>query len=226
MGSWPTIILPVEKLHGTLEMANPFFVGIAGGSCTGKGYLCRHLQEILTPARCAVIPMDAYYRDLSYFLPHERKARNFDHPDAIDHSLFLEHLRILLAGGEIGLPAYDFATHTRVLSFQRIRAKGRIIFIEGLFALFWKEVRDLLTIKLFIDLGWETCLARRIERDMIERRRTRDDVEQQFHQSVLPMYENHVAPTCRHADLVLPGDAPIDKLTHRVLKAIAARGVM
>lgn len=201
-------------------MNNRHLIGIAGGSCSGKGYLCKHIVSSLLPSVCLVVPMDAYYKDLSHVAPHERNLFNFDVPDALDHDLLIEHLSILISGGSVDLPVYEFSTHTRSKESKKINAEGNIILVEGLFALYWEELRQLLSAKIFIDIGSVHCLKRRVVRDIIERGRTKKSVVQQFNQSVLPMYHSYVAPTRQFADMVLPGDSPVEELTNIVAQII------
>lgn len=150
-------------------------VGIAGGSCAGKGYLCHHLHAQFTPSKCSVLPMDCYYKDLFHLPLEERHASNFDHPDALDYELFQEHLKILISGGTVSMPVYDFRTHTRSISNEKeIHARGKVLLVDGIFALYRSEISQLYDVKVFVDLDPEICLKRRIERDVQERGRTRE----------------------------------------------------
>ena len=191
-------------------------VGIAGGSCSGKGYLCRYLLEVLHPMPCLVLPMDAYYRDLSHLNQEDRAVRNFDAPESMDHDLLIMHLDALITGSPINLPIYDFTTHTRTPASKSIHTTGGIILLEGIFALYWQEIRQRLNAKVFISLDSDTCLRRRIKRDVRERGRTPENVKSQFFKTVLPMYKRYVAHTRQYADLVLEGDAPVAVSATRV----------
>lgn len=193
-----------------------FLIGIAGGSCVGKGYLCTYIQDHVFPWQSLILPIDAYYRDLSHIPSHQRNAHNFDVPDAIDQTLLIQHLGHLVSGGTVDVPEYDFATHTRSGKCRGVSAHGKIILVEGLFALYWEEVRQLLSAKVFLDLDSEKSLTRRIERDVRERGRSAESVKQQFRETVLPMYDRYIAPTRRFADLVLSADAPIAELGVKV----------
>lgn len=204
-------------------MKSNFLIGIAGGSCSGKGYLCRHVQAVLHPDPCLVLPMDAYYRDLSNLTQAERAVRNFDAPDSLDHDLLILHLDALVAGRPIDLPVYDFTTHTRTRASKSIHPAGEIILVEGIFALYWEEVRRRLAAKVFISLDSDTCLRRRIERDVRERGRTRENVTSQFFKTVLPMYDRHVAPTRQYADLVLEGNASVAVSATQLIDLITRR---
>lgn len=146
-------------------MGAPVLIGVTGGSCSGKGYLCGRIRESLPPGRCVVLPLDAYYRDLSPLPPDERHRRNFDTPDALDHVLLHEHLEQAASGGVVDLPVYDFSTHTRLPRSERLDAGDKIVLVEGLFSLYWEGIRRFFSLGVFLDLDAETCLGRRIERD-------------------------------------------------------------
>ncbi len=115
------------------------------------------------------------------------------------------------------MPGYNFRTHTRAPETMKISSGGRIILLEGLFAFYWKEIRDLTRLKVFIELEAKTCLERRIERDTRDRGRTVKTILSQFHSRVLPMYDRYIAPTRRYADLVVRGDAAQQDTVERIL---------
>jgi uridine kinase len=167
-----------------------------------------------------VLPMDAYYRDLSHLNQEERAIRNFDAPDSMDHDLLILHLDALIAGRTIHQPIYDFSTHTRTPASKIIHAVEGVILMEGIFALYWEEVRQRLDAKVFISLDSDACLSRRIKRDVRERGRTPENVRSQFFRTVLPMYNRYVAPTRQYADLVLEGDTSVALSATRVADLI------
>ncbi|GAX62917.1 uridine kinase [Candidatus Scalindua japonica] len=166
--------------------------------------------------------MDCYYRDLSYLSLNERHRSNFDHPDAIDYELFREHLEVLISGGVVYMPLYDFHTHTRSVSREEIQARGKVILVDGLFALYWSEISKLYDLKVFINLDSVICLQRRIKRDVQYRGRSYLSVKKQYYKTVLPMYEKYIAPTQYHADLSLHGDMPVQESVRQMLQAINA----
>ncbi len=184
----------------------PYLIGIAGPSCAGKTELSRHLARLLS---AAILPLDCYYFDLSH-LPLEQRARhNFDIPSALDHDLFLQHLQMLHRGEPAPRPVYDFATHSRTGRVEVVKP-GRFIIVEGLFVLYWEDVRNTFATRVFVDLDDKTCLDRRILRDVKERGRTPESVILQFTETVRPMAEKYIRPTHAFADVVVCGDDPID----------------
>jgi len=203
----------------------PYLIGIAGPSCAGKSYLSSRLCDELnsspkTPA-AAILRLDSYYRDLAHLELEQRAHSNFDSPEALDSRLLIEHARGLALGESIDKPVYDFKTHSRTGLTERVEP-GEFIIIEGLFALYWDEIRAVLSTKVFVDLGEQVCLARRIERDTRERGRTRESILRQFQDTVEPMAREYVHPTRQFADVVLTGDDDIGSEVQAVLSHIAA----
>lgn len=199
----------------------PHMIGIAGATCSGKSRLARHLRTTVPEKRVVLLHMDAYYRDLSAVHPSERENRNFDTPEAIDHELFHRQIATLSTGRAISGPVYDFSTHTRSNHSVQVTPED-VVIVEGLFVLFWEEVRRLLHTKVFIDLPAETSLARRLERDVKERGRTRESVLRQYHQTVKPMTEQSVLPTRQFADVVVNGEAPVEDSAAVVVNHLSA----
>ena len=142
----------------------------------------------------------------------QRAHWNFDAPEALDTDLLFRDVQQLHKGIAIEKPIYDFTTHSRTTDTERVEPRNFII-IEGLFALYWDEIVKLLGTKVFVDLGHDICLERRIERDIRERGRTRESVLEQYHSTVLPMAKRFVHPTRDKADIIVTGD---DAIEHEV----------
>jgi uridine kinase len=203
-----TLTCSVEK---TLTI--PQLIGIAGPSCAGKSELARGLARALS---APILPLDGYYLDLSHLSTDERARRNFDMPDVLDHELFVRHLTELHQGHEIARPVYDYATHCRTGQVETVRPTPFLI-IEGLFLFYWEAVRDLLALRIFVDLDDQSCLERRLVRDVQQRGRTAESVRTQYSETVRPMAEKYIGPTRTFADLVLRGDAPLEDSVAAVL---------
>lgn len=195
-------------------------IGIAGPSGAGKTALARRLVERLADRRALRLPLDAFYRDRADLAPALREVSNFDHPDSIDRPLLLDRLAGLAAGHRVTLPVYRFETHTRAAHGREVGPAGFVV-ADGLFALYWPELRALLRIKVFVELDPATCLARRIARDVAERGRTERSVRAQYERTVRPMCERFVRPAREHADLVLDGHAPLEESASAVLALVA-----
>ena len=79
-----------------------------------------------------------------------------------------------------------------------------VLIVEGILIFSEPELADLLDIKLFVDTDADVRILRRIKRDVIERGRTLESVEQQYLKTVKPMHELYVEPAKRRADLIVP----------------------
>lgn len=196
-----------------------YLIGIGGPSCAGKTELARYVAQLLA---APMLSLDSYYRDLRNIPLDQRGARNFDIPDALDHDLFVKQLTEYAAGHPLAHPVYDFKTHSRTDQTQLI-APGKFLIVEGLFALYWADVRALMGTKVFVDAPDDVCLARREERDIRERGRTKESVWEQYSQTVRPMAERYVRPTQEFADLRLSGEMPLSETSATVLEHVRRR---
>lgn len=180
----------------------PLFIGIAGGSGSGKTTIAQAVVERLE-GRVALVPHDAYYRHMPELNFDERTRVNYDHPASLETELLVEHLGSLRMGVPIEQPVYDFSTHLR--SEQTIKVEpGMVVVVEGILVLSEPELRSELDLKIFVDTDPDLRLARRIERDITERGRTVESVLEQYFATVRPMHIEFVQPSMRYADLIIP----------------------
>ncbi len=168
-----------------------------------------------------VLTLDSYYRDLAHLPLSERAGMNFDTPDALESELLIEHLQQLMAGHSVQAPVYDFSQHIRAAQTRLIQPSFFII-LEGLWALYWEQVRGLASLKVFVAAPDDICLARRIARDTRERGRTAESVVEQYRRAVQPMARLYILPTMRYADLVLDGAGRLEESVEAVLARIPA----
>jgi uridine kinase len=196
-----------------------YLVGIAGASCSGKSALASRLVPALEPLSATVIALDDYYHDLSALPAEQSERRNFDVPGAIDVDLLERHLKCLAEGLKIDKPVYRFETHTRA-TWTECVSPTRVVILEGLFALYWPSIRNLMGTKAFVAVSDATSLCRRMSRDVRERGRSADGARRQYEDQVLPMYERHVLPTRAHADLVVSGEGALEVSAAIVVKHI------
>ncbi|HEY0987205.1 MAG TPA: uridine kinase [Kofleriaceae bacterium] len=204
-------------------MFRPLVVGIAGGTGSGKTTVAQRLAGAMPPGRCATIEHDAYYRDQGHLAPDERAAINYDHPSALESALLAEHLRELRAGRAVEVPIYDFATHTRRRETRPV-GPARVILVEGILVFSEPALREQMDIKLFVDTDPDIRLMRRIRRDLEERGRTFQSVRDQYYATVRPMHIEHVEPTRRWADLIIPeggdNDVALDVLLGQLWRIV------
>ena len=178
-------------------------IGIAGGSGSGKSTLASEIIQSLGSDNVLVIQHDSYYRDRSHIPPAERENINYDHPDAIETSLLVSHLKELRKGRPVEIPIYDFITHTRKSAANTTYPK-KFVFVEGIFILVDEALRQLMDIKVYVDTDDDIRLIRRLQRDIIERGRTLKSVINQYKSTVKPMHKAFVEPSKRYADIIVP----------------------
>jgi uridine kinase len=192
-------------------------IGMAGCSGSGKSTLAAALARALN---ATVFPLDFYYRDLTQFPLDSRHKRNFDHPDSLESELIVEHVRVLAAGLPIERAVYDFRLHARVVgSFDTITPRCAVI-VEGILALHYAELLPCYGFSIYVDAPPDVCLARRIERDMRERHRTKQSIREQFIETTLPMASLYVMPTRSLASITVDGTQPTGHLVEQVLLRI------
>jgi uridine kinase len=181
----------------------PLFIGVAGGTGSGKSTVARALADGLPQASVGVIDHDAYYRDRSDLSDEERAHLNYDHPDSLDNDLLVEHLQALKAGRTVEVPIYDFVTHSRRRERRKLEP-AKIIIVEGILVFVEERVRRLLDIKLFVDTDADLRVFRRIRRDLEQRGRSFQSIREQYYATVRPMHLTYVEPSKRWADLIIP----------------------
>lgn len=184
-------------------MKQTIIIGISGPSASGKTVLAKNLLTALRSCEVALISEDSYYKDQSHMTFEERVKTNYDHPNAFDHELMIEHLKLLQKGLDVHIPTYDFTTHSRSPETRHIQ-KHRIIILEGILLLVEEELRHLMDIKIFVDTPLDICLIRRMQRDIVQRGRSLESVLDQYQETVRPMYFQFIEPSKRHADIIVP----------------------
>jgi len=193
-----------------LMLNAPYFIGICGGSGSGKTTFCRQMVSILGEDRVLHISQDSYYRDLTHLPLEERAKVNFDHPDIVEFPLLVSHLDELFFGKTILLPKYDFSKHIRVVNSDIIMPKP-IVLVEGILLFSDDATQKRLNHKVFIDVPEETRFERRLKRDIKERGRTAESVLHQLQVNVKPMHNLFVEPARKQADQIVSGEKPFDQ---------------
>jgi uridine kinase len=181
----------------------PFVIGIAGGTGAGKTTIARALAHAVPAEHVAAIEHDHYYRDLRHLSPEARDRVNFDHPDALESDLLVEHLVRLRRGEPIEVPIYDFATHTRRTETRAVEPSP-VVLVEGILVLADAALREQLDLKVYVDTDADIRVLRRIARDLHERARSFESVREQYYATVRPMHLQFVEPSKRWADVIIP----------------------
>jgi len=181
-------------------------IAIAGASASGKSLfaqtICEEIQQEFGEECISILKEDSYYRSQDKVSLSNREKINYDHPDAIEYSLFEAHLQELIAGRNINAPVYSFKTHTRTKHTAVVR-HSKVIIVEGILLLSNKRLNELFDIKIFMDTPLDVCLLRRIRRDTLERGRDVGSILQQYLETVRPMYYEFIDPSKMHADIMV-----------------------
>jgi uridine kinase len=178
-------------------------IGICGGTGSGKTTVANRILESVSKGEVVFLQQDSYYRNLDQLPVDIRNVVNFDHPDAIDNDLLIEHLRALKRGRAVELPLYDFKTHSRREETLHVEPQP-IIIIEGILIFAEPRLLDEMDIKVYVDTPDDIRFIRRLSRDVAERGRTVESVIEQYLATVRPMHTQFVEPSKRCADVIIP----------------------
>eukprot|EP00756_Hemistasia_phaeocysticola_P001536 Hpha_TRINITY_DN11079_c0_g1::TRINITY_DN11079_c0_g1_i1::g.92889::m.92889/K00876/udk, UCK; uridine kinase len=181
-----------------------YLIGVCGASASGKTTLCKEVHREMgsLTGKVAIVSMDSFYKT-----PTDEELRdignyNFDHPNAFDFEAIAQCFRELQKSGTAEIPMYSFESHARLPETESVT--GEVVFFEGILSLHDATVRGLLDLTIFVDCDLDTCLVRRIRRDIAERGRTIEGVLKQYEHTVKPMYETFVQPQKKYADIIVP----------------------
>jgi uridine kinase len=210
-----------------MSSARPFFIGVAGGTCSGKTTVSERLSELAGDTHLALIKLDSYYIDRTEQPFDERAAANYDHPDAFDWQLLNDHIAALTAGASVPVPVYDYTVHNRS-GDVRVVHPARIVVVEGILVLYDAMLRERFDLKVFIDTDADLRLIRRLTRDVVERGRTPDSIIAQYLATVRPSHEQFIEPSKRYADVIFPeggrNEPALEVLLARVRELVRLAG--
>jgi uridine kinase len=199
-------------------------IGICGGTGSGKTTVANRILESVSADEVVFLQQDSYYRNITDLPLDYRNIANFDHPDALDNDLLVNHVRRLKAGEAVELPVYDFRTHTRMNETRHVEAKP-IVIVEGILIFADPRLLEQMDIKVFVDTPDDIRFIRRLRRDLDERGRTVESVIEQYVVTVRPMHMQFVEPSKRHADVIIPEGGhnlvSIDLLSGKIRERLA-----
>ena len=178
-------------------------IGVAGGTGSGKSTLVKRLQEAFHEQDVVTLCHDYYYKAHPELTYEERTKLNYDHPQAFDTQMMVEHIQALKNNVPVERPIYSFVEHTRMAETVCVKP-SRVIIVDGILIFENKELRDMMDIKVFVDTDADIRLARRILRDVCDRGRTMQSVIEQYTTTVKPMHEEFVEPSKKYADVIIP----------------------
>ncbi|MFL6274702.1 MAG: uridine kinase [Blastocatellia bacterium] len=199
-------------------------IGISGGTGSGKTTVTQKIIASVGADSVVYLQQDAYYRNLGDMPLELRHKVNFDHPDAIDISLMMNHMEALRAGENIEQPTYDYATHSRRAESIHVEPRP-VIIVEGILVFFDPQMRRLMDLKIFVDCDADIRFIRRLDRDVHERGRSLDSIISQYTTTVRPMHLQFVEPSKRYADIIIPegghNEVGIDMITCKIQSILA-----
>jgi uridine kinase len=178
-------------------------LGIAGGTGSGKTTVARAIVEQIGADQIAYLEHDSYYRDLEHMSQEDRRRVNFDHPDAFETSLLVDHVKTLISGQSVEQPVYSYESSVRTGETITVAPKSLIV-IEGILVLENYALQSLMDIKIFVDTDDDIRLLRRVRRDTEERGRSLEGILGQYEATVRPMHLAFVSPSRRQADVIIP----------------------
>lgn len=178
-------------------------IGICGGTGSGKTTIAKRIVESVGEENVNLIEQDSYYRNLADMPLDERRQANFDHPDAVDSDLLINHIKRLMDGYPVKIPKYDFTTHTRLPESLDLEPRT-VTLLEGILLFSEPRLLEFLDLKVFVDTPDDIRLVRRIRRDMDERGRTLAQTLDQYEKTIRPMHYEFVEPSKRQADIIIP----------------------
>lgn len=180
-------------------------IGIAGGTGSGKTTVVEKILKELPQQNVSVITQDSYYHSTNHLNSIERTQINFDHPSSIDFSLLVNHINQLKSGQSIEQPIYSFLDHNRTDQTIKI-APPKVLIIEGILIFNYKFLRDLCSIKIFVQAEADERLIRRVKRDIQERGRDLNEVLSRYQDTLKPMHDQFIEPTKEFSDIIIPND--------------------
>lgn len=205
---------------------HPIVIGIAGGSGSGKTTVAHRVQERFPQNTVEIIHHDCYYVDRPELDLEQRAAINYDHPNAFETGLLVEHIAQLRAGNVVQRPQYDYSTHRRAPETAPV-LPADILFVEGILVLESRVLRETMDIRLFVDVDADERFIRRMGRDISERGRDLQSVIQQYRTTVRPMHQQFVEPSKRYAQIIIPegghNAVAIDMISAKVHEILARR---
>lgn len=204
----------------------PLVIGIAGGTGSGKSTIADAMVAATQPGLVRILPQDVYYKRSDAPVFHSGAVVNYDEPVAFDTPLLVEQIDALIRGRSIARPVYDFEASDRSSRTVSVDP-APVVVIEGILVLHESELRDRMSLKVFVDAPPDERFIRRLERDVSERGRSPQSVIDQYRTTVKPMHDLYVEPTKQYADLIVPeggnNQVAIAVLANHVRAFIAGR---
>ncbi|PSS30405.1 Uracil phosphoribosyltransferase [Actinidia chinensis var. chinensis] len=214
----------IQSNYGSEEVPHkqPFIIGLAGGTASGKATVCNMIISQLHDQRVVLVSQESFYHSLTDEQLEKISEYNFDHPDAFNTELLLLCMERLKHGHAVSIPNYDVKSHKCIEPDRKVNPSD-VIILEGILVLQDQHVRDLMNMKIFVDTDSDVRLARRIQRDTVERGRNIENVLDQYTKFVKPSFEEFILPSKKHADVIIPRGADNDVAIDLIVQHIRTK---
>jgi uridine kinase len=174
--------------------SKPFIMGIAGGSGSGKTFFLNRFLDHFTKDEVCLVSQDDYYFPVGHTMTkEENRLYNFDVPETIDRAHFYLDITRLINNETIYKKEYTFNNPDAVPKMLEIKP-APIMIVEGLFIFHFKEIAELLDLRIFIEADEEVALLRRLKRDLEERGYSNEDAMYKWENHVVPAYKEFLLP--------------------------------
>ena len=181
----------------------PFLIGICGGSLSGKSFLMEEISKSIGPEyEVCKISLVNYYQNLSTEDYKKKETFNYDKPEAINFDLLYQNLDNLLNKRPAKLPKYDIKECIRYDNQIEVK-QCDVIILEGIFSFYNEKIRNLIDLKIFIDVDKDIQLSKIIYRDIFDKNRILKDVIKKYHKFIKPSYNEYILPTMKYADIII-----------------------
>jgi uridine kinase len=191
--------------------SKPYIIGITGGSASGKTHFLRSLMQALDPSTVCLVSQDNYYRNLEFQPKDHEGIENFDLPASIDEDLYAADILKLINGQQVQINEYNFNNDNQTPGKLLTYKPAPLLIIEGIFVFHFKQIDQLLDLRLFVDASEMVKIKRRIIRDNVERGYDLHDVLYRYEHHVTPSYKNYIEPYKESADLIIPNNHNFQK---------------
>ena len=205
------------------ERFTPITVGIMGGSASGKTTFANALAEALADFSPIVLNQDSYFRDWSEYSEAEReRVITANHPDAVLWDALITDIQKLRARDAIDFPTPGTRGAQRSAEKTSMQPSD-VVIVEG-HLIFWSEdLRDLMDIKLFLDVDAHERVLRRMLRDVAQRGGDLEWAINWYRRDVLPNFPVYTEPCKQYADLVIPFQDENPVALHTLVAGIRTR---
>jgi uridine kinase len=188
----------------------PYLIGMAGGSASGKTFFLRSVRQHFNEGEVCIISQDNYYRPVRYQVKDDKGVINFDLPEGVDDTMFLNDIEALSQNETVERQEYMF-NRPGVTGKMMTLVPAPVIIVEGLFIFHFPGIRNILDLKVFMDSRDDIKLTRRLERDSVERGISHEMILYQWHNHVIPTYNRYLLPYRDEADVILTNNYSFEK---------------